>query len=57
MVHLPSIFLAVLEMERLSTSDDVSCFDVHIVYQGSILQDATLVGYVNIKATYVAVID
>ena len=37
--------------------DDVCCFDVHIVYHGSILQDAIMVDYVNIEAAHASVTD
>ena len=43
--------------QRLICDGYVYFSDVHIVYHGSILQDATMVDYVNIREVHVAVAD
>ena len=43
--------------ERLFCDGYVYFSDVHIVYHGSILQDATMVDYVNIREVHIAVAD
>ena len=44
-------------MDRLIHNSHVHWFDVHKVYHGGILQDATMVDYVHIETVHVTVVD
>ena len=55
--HIVVVDGGLVATHRLICGNHPHCFDVHIVYHGSIMQDAIMIDYVHIEAVHVVVTD